>query len=580
MLSYNQFKESIRNNEVVRVTFQGDQITGELKPDEVEKGEEAAEEPAVRRFETTMPPLDDQELITLLEEHNVEVHAESEQMNWLMRALIALLPWVLIIGLFWYASKKMQKGLGSGGGLFDFSKSKAKKFRVEDSRVTFDNVAGLENAKADLREITDYLKNTERYRKLGAKIPRGILLMGPPGTGKTLLARAVAGEAGAPFFSISGSEFIEMFVGVGASRVRDMFESAKKEAPSIIFIDEIDSVGRARGTGLGGGHDEREQTLNQILGEMDGFDPHEAVVVLAATNRPDVLDPALLRPGRFDRKTTLDMPDKKARIEILKIHTRDVILADDVDMDRLASLTVGFSGADLENMINEAALLAGRENKEEVDMTSLLGARDKIVLGGKREMVIGDEERRWIAYHESGHAVAASLLPNADPLDKVTIIPRGHALGATEQIPEEERHNLPQSYLRDRIGVMLGGRVSEKIIFDEISTGAEEDLRQATRLARYMVSRWGMSEKLGPIAFRRSEEHVFLGREMAQQQDFSEHTARIIDEEISALIKNIEKEIAALLNDHRPQLEALAEALLQKETLEAEEIKSILEEHA
>lgn len=498
-----------------------------------------------------------------------------------MRALIALLPWVLIIGLFWYASKKMQKGLaGGGGGLFDFAKSKAKKFRVEDSRVTFDNVAGLENAKADLREITDYLKNTERYRKLGAKIPRGILLMGPPGTGKTLLARAVAGEAGAPFFSISGSEFIEMFVGVGASRVRDMFESAKKEAPSIIFIDEIDSVGRARGTGLGGGHDEREQTLNQILGEMDGFDPHEAVVVLAATNRPDVLDPALLRPGRFDRKTTLDMPDKKARIEILKIHTRDVILADDVDMDRLASLTVGFSGADLENMINEAALLAGRENKEEVDMTSLLGARDKIVLGGKREMVIGDEERRWIAYHESGHAVAASLLPNADPLDKVTIIPRGHALGATEQIPEEERHNLPQSYLRDRIGVMLGGRVSEKIIFDEISTGAEEDLRQATRLARYMVSRWGMSEKLGPIAFRRSEEHVFLGREMAQQQDFSEHTARIIDEEISALIKNIEKEIAALLNDHRPQLEALAEALLQKETLEAEEIKSILEEHA
>lgn len=580
-LSYNQFKERIRNNEVVRVTFQGDQITGELKPDEVEKGEEAAEEPAVRRFETTMPPLDDQELITLLEEHNVEVHAESEQMNWLMRALIALLPWVLIIGLFWYASKKMQKGLaGGGGGLFDFAKSKAKKFRVEDSRVTFDNVAGLENAKADLREITDYLKNTERYRKLGAKIPRGILLMGPPGTGKTLLARAVAGEAGAPFFSISGSEFIEMFVGVGASRVRDMFESAKKEAPSIIFIDEIDSVGRARGTGLGGGHDEREQTLNQILGEMDGFDPHEAVVVLAATNRPDVLDPALLRPGRFDRKTTLDMPDKKARIEILKIHTRDVILADDVDMDRLASLTVGFSGADLENMINEAALLAGRENKEEVDMTSLLGARDKIVLGGKREMVIGDEERRWIAYHESGHAVAASLLPNADPLDKVTIIPRGHALGATEQIPEEERHNLPQSYLRDRIGVMLGGRVSEKIIFDEISTGAEEDLRQATRLARYMVSRWGMSEKLGPIAFRRSEEHVFLGREMAQQQDFSEHTARIIDEEISALIKNIEKEIAALLNDHRPQLEALAEALLQKETLEAEEIKSILEEHA
>ncbi|HEY7775013.1 MAG TPA: ATP-dependent zinc metalloprotease FtsH, partial [Kineobactrum sp.] len=408
---------------------------------------------------------------------------------------------------------------------------------------------------------------------------RGILLMGPPGTGKTLLARAVAGEADVPFFSISGSEFIEMFVGVGASRVRDMFESAKKEAPSIIFIDEIDSVGRARGTGLGGGHDEREQTLNQILGEMDGFDPHVAVVVLAATNRPDVLDSALLRPGRFDRKVTLDLPGKKARIDMLKIHSREVPLADDADFDHLAALTVGFSGADLENLVNEAALLAGRENKEQVDMTALLGARDKIVLGGKREMVIGDEEKRWVAYHEAGHALLAGLLPNADPPDKVTIIPRGHALGATEQIPEEERHNLSQRYLHDRIGVMLGGRVSEKCVFGEVSNGAEQDLLQATRLARHMVARWGMSEKLGPVAFHQGEEHVFLGREMAQERDFSEHTAQLIDEEIGVLMKDIEQEMILLLDAHRPQLNALAEALLQKETLEAAEIQSLLAGH-
>jgi cell division protease FtsH len=389
---------------------------------------------------------------------------------------------------------------------------------------------------------------------------------------------AICGKTGPkPSQMAGGSEFIEMFVGVGASRVRDMFESAKKEAPSIIFIDEIDSVGRARGTGLGGGHDEREQTLNQILGEMDGFEPHQTVVVLAATNRPDVLDPALLRPGRFDRKITLDLPDKKARIQIMEIHTKAVPLAKDVDLERLAALTAGFSGADLENLVNEAALMAGRENKEQVDMASLLNARDKIVLGGKREMVIGEEEKKLIAYHEAGHAVIASLLPNADPLDKVTIIPRGHALGATEQIPEEERHNLPESYLRDRIGVMLGGRISEKLVFGEFSSGAEEDLKQATRLARHMVTHWGMSAKLGPVAFRRGEEHIFLGREMTQQRDFSEHTAQIIDDEIRMLVHGIEDQVTELLKTHRPKLEALAATLLEKETLEAPEIQAIIE---
>ena len=576
-LSYSEFKISVVEDQVARVRLQGDHVAGEFHQPRTSSTD--GDSKLSVRFVTTLPPVQDPELISLLDQHDVEIHAVSGEANWLTKALIGVLPWILIIGLFWYGTRRMQKSLGGlgGAGLFDFGKSRAKRFRQPDSDLSFDDVAGLENAKRDLYEIVGYLKDPQHYRKLGAKIPRGILLMGPPGTGKTLLAKAVAGEAGVPFFSISGSEFIEMFVGVGASRVRDMFESARKEAPSIIFIDEIDSVGRARGTGLGGGHDEREQTLNQILGEMDGFDPHEAVVVLAATNRPDVLDAALLRPGRFDRKVTLDLPDKKARRAILDIHSADVPLANDVDLNRIAALTVGFSGADLENLVNEAALLSGRENRETVNMETLLNARDKIVLGSKRELIIGDEEKNLVAHHEAGHALVASLLPTADPLDKVTIIPRGRSLGATEQIPEEEHYNLRQSYVRDRIGVMLGGRVAEQLVFGEVSSGAEEDLKQATRLARHMVTHWGMSEKLGPVAFRRGEEHIFLGREMTQQRDFSEHTAQIIDDEISNLLKHIEQDITALLVQHRAQLESLASALLEKETLEAEEIQEILD---
>ena len=574
-LSYSEFKISVVEDQVARVRLQGDHVAGEFHQPRTSSTD--GDSKLSVRFVTTLPPVQDPELISLLEQHNVEIHAVSGETNWLTKALIGVLPWILIIGLFWYGTRRMQKSLGGigGAGLFDFGKSRAKRFRQQDSDLSFDNVAGLENAKRDLYEIVGYLKDPQHYRKLGAKIPRGILLMGPPGTGKTLLAKAVAGEANVPFFSISGSEFIEMFVGVGASRVRDMFESARKEAPSIIFIDEIDSVGRARGTGLGGGHDEREQTLNQILGEMDGFDPHEAVVVLAATNRPDVLDTALLRAGRFDRKITLDLPDKKARRAIIDIHATDVPLADDVDLDRISALTVGFSGADLENLVNEAALLCGRENRETVDMESLLNARDKVVLGSKRELIIGDEEKNLVAHHEAGHALVASLLPTADPLDKVTIIPRGRSLGATEQIPEEEHYNLRQSYVRDRIGVMLGGRVAEQLVFGEVSSGAEEDLKQATRLARHMVTHWGMSEKLGPVAFRRGEEHIFLGREMTQQRDFSEHTAQIIDDEITNLLKHIEQDITLLLEQHRAQLESLASALLEKETLEADEIQAI-----
>jgi cell division protease FtsH len=601
-LSYTEFKDKVRADEVARVTMRGDRVSGTLgQPaaegapankapankapsskapgNKVPANRPPAGQEAPRHFVTTLPPVNDPELMPLLEKHRVEVSAESKQAPLWVRAVVGLLPWILIIGLLWYGSRKMQErmaGASGPGGIFGFSKSRAKRFRKGASGVTFDDVAGLDNAKRDLQEISGYLRNPEHYRKLGAKIPKGILLMGPPGTGKTLLSKAVAGEANAPFFSISGSEFIEMFVGVGASRVRDMFESAKKEAPAIIFIDEIDSVGRARGTGLGGGHDEREQTLNQILGEMDGFSPHEAVVVLAATNRPDVLDPALLRPGRFDRKITLDLPDRKARRAILAIHSHDVPLDDDVELDRLAALTVNFSGADLENLINEAALLAGREDKNKVDMAALLSARDKVVLGGRREMVMSEEERKLVAYHEAGHALAASLLPHADPPDKVTIIPRGHALGATEQIPGEERHNLRESYLRDRIGVMLAGRVSEQLNFGEVSSGAEEDLKQATALARHMVMHWGMSGKLGPVAFRRGEEHIFLGREMAQQRDFSEHTAQVIDAEIVSLVGGVEDEVTALLSKQHAQLDALAGALLENETLEKAEIKEII----
>ncbi len=573
-LSYSEFKAEIVADRIDWVELLGDRVSGEFR--QPRRSIDGRDETLTTRFQTTLPPVQDPGLIPLLEQHEVEIRAVSGEAHWLAKALIGVVPWILIIGLFWYATFQMQKRLGGSGGLFDFAKSRAKRFRQADSDVSFDNVAGLENAKRDLREIVGYLKNPQHYRKLGAKIPKGILLMGPPGTGKTLLAKAVAGEANVPFFSISGSEFIEMFVGVGASRVRDMFESARKEAPAIIFIDEIDSVGRARGTGLGGGHDEREQTLNQILGEMDGFDPHEAVVVLAATNRPDVLDAALLRPGRFDRKITLDLPDKKARRAILDIHSSDVPLDADVDLDRIAALTVGFSGADLENLVNEAALLAGRHDRETVNMNALLDARDKVVLGGKRELIIGEEEKKLVAHHEAGHAIVAALLPNADPLDKVTIIPRGRALGMTEQIPEEEHYNLRHSYVRDRIGVMLGGRAAEQLIFGEYSSGAEDDLKQATRLARHMVTHWGMSEKLGPVAFRRGEEHIFLGREMTQQRDFSEHTAQIIDDEVCTLLKDIERDVDTLLNQHRQQLESLAAALLEKETLEADDIEEII----
>jgi len=600
-LSYTAFKEAVRADRIADVTLAGDRIRGHFRPGQAPEPEPDVSEqitppePAAERsphsgeqahprgaaFTSIKPQISDPKLLDLLEQHDVEVTGAAASEGSLGRALIALMPWLLILGGFLFVSYRMQQRLmggGQSGGPFGFGKSGAKRFRTEDVKVRLSDVAGLANAKADLAEIIGHLADPQRFHALGAKIPKGVLLVGPPGTGKTLLARAVAGEAGVPFFSISGSEFVEMFVGVGAARVRDLFDSAKQAAPCVIFIDEIDAVGRSRGAGLGGGHDEREQTLNQILSEMDGFEPHEDVVVLAATNRPDVLDAALLRPGRFDRKVYLELPDRKARRAILDIHVKPIPLAGDVDLDRLAERTIGFSGADLANLVNEAALLAGRQQQQKVDLGMFAEARDKIVLGAEREQAIGDDERRLIAVHESGHALMAWLLPHADPLDKVTIIPRGQALGVTEQIPAEERHTYKQSYLRDRIGVMLGGRIAEQLVFGEVTTGAESDLEQATQLARRMVSRWGMSEAIGPVAFPRGHEHVFLGRELAEAPEFSDTTALRIDEEIKALIVAVEANATALMRQHRTALERLAERLLEAETLDRTEIESLLKE--
>ena len=586
-ISYTEFKRKVSQGEVVEVTIKGSRITGRMESDKEKEPAEASEgetgtspgdQPAPTRFKTTIPSMEDPQLLPLLERKEVVIHAEAEERTWLTTILITMLPWLLLIGFFVYSSRKFQErmGMGKGGGPFGFGKSKAKLYDKSMSDITFSDVAGLANAKKELREAVSFLKDPGKFQAIGGQLPKGVLLIGPPGVGKTLLAKATAGEADVPFFSISGSEFIEMFVGVGASRVRDMFKRAKKEAPAIIFIDELDSIGRVRGTGLGGGHDEREQTLNQILNEMDGFSPSESIMVMAATNRPDVLDPALTRPGRFDRQITLETPQKKARREILKIHTRKVPLADDVDLDSLAERTVGMTGADLRNLVNEAALLAARKDKKRVDEDDLGQARDRILMGLEREDILGEEEKKIIAYHEAGHALLTKLLPGADPLEKVTIIPRGRALGATEQIPEEDRHNLKRSYLLNRIAIMLAGREAEKIVFEDISTGAGDDLKQASQLARRMVCQWGMSERLGAVTFRQGEPHPFLGKELAEQRDYSEHTAQVIDEEIRSIIQEMEKEAETRLKKNRDKLDALADLLMDNETVTNEEIDQLL----
>jgi cell division protease FtsH len=483
---------------------------------------------------------------------------------------------LLVIGAIFFMLRRSRDSLFGGGGILGFSKSPARKYEQGDRRVTFNDVAGLEGVKAELQEIVEFLKNPKKFQRLGGRVPKGILLMGPPGTGKTLLGRAVAGEAGVPFYSINGSEFIQMFVGVGAGRVRDLFATAKESAPCILFIDEIDAVGRHRGTGVGGGNDEREQTLNQILSEMDGFTQTEAVIVMAATNRPDVLDPALLRPGRFDRHITVDRPTYKGRLAIFGVHTRGIPLAEDVDLERLAAGSVGLTGADIRNLVNEATLWASCHDKEQVEMSDFDYARDKVLMGAKREEVLSGKEKTITAYHEAGHTLLAWLVPGADHIHKVSIIPRGRALGATHFIPEEDRVNISESSLQTFLLIDMGGRAAEKLIFDEFSAGAENDLSHATHIARRMVTHWGMSDRLGPVAFRDGEDQPFLGREIAEPRRFSEHTARLIDEEVSRILRSASDRALAMLTEHRPQLDCLAHTLEVEETLDDAAIEKLL----
>jgi cell division protease FtsH len=521
--------------------------------------------------------VEDRELLPLLREKKVEIVAQPPADNTFMLLVIYLFVPLLLFAGLWVMLRRTRDQFLGGGILSGFSKSPAKRYEETGKKpITFNDVAGLENVKNDLQEIVEFLKNPEKFARLGGRVPKGVLLMGPPGTGKTLLARAVAGEAGVPFFSISGSEFIQMFVGVGASRVRDMFKTAKEASPCILFIDEIDAVGRHRGAGLGGGHDEREQTLNQILSEMDGFSQTEAVIVLAATNRPDVLDPALLRPGRFDRHVTVDRPNQRARLAIFKVHTRDVPLAADVNMERLAAGTVGLTGADIRNLVNEAALWATRNGKDKVDMDDFEFARDKVLMGPKREELLTGKEKKMTAYHEAGHALLAWILPGVDRLHKVTIIPRGRALGVTQLVPDEDRFNIGQSELNSQLVLGLGGRAAEKMVFNEYSAGAENDLMRVTKLARRMVAHWGMSDVIGPVAYRTGEEHPFLGREIYEQREFSENSARVIDEEVSRILHEADLRAMELLSQHRENLDALAAALEQREVLDESEVEEIL----
>jgi cell division protease FtsH len=535
--------------------------------------------PLKKHFRVVLPYSNDQargELTTLLDQKKILYQNRPPDNSLLIYSSLLLLIPLMLLLFFWISYRRTRDQLMGGGFLSGFSKSPAKRYEGARQPITFAEVAGLHGVKADLMEIVEYLKNPEKFQKLGGRVPKGVLLNGPPGTGKTLLARAVAGEAGVPFFSVSGSEFIQMFVGVGASRVRDLFKTAKDAAPAIIFIDEIDAVGRQRGAGLGGGHDEREQTLNQILSEMDGFTPTDSVIVVAATNRPDVLDPALLRPGRFDRHIVVDRPTQKGRLEIFKVHVRDVPLADDVDLAKLASSTIGLTGADIRNIVNEAALWAARRNKSRVEMSDFDYARDKILMGSLREEVLTEIEKEKTAYHEAGHTLTAWMLPGSYRVHKVTIIPRGRALGVTQTLPSEDRMSMAESELHDMLTWLLGGRAAEKLIYDETTVGAENDLERATGLARRMVTHWGMSKQLGPVSYKMSEEDPFLGREIHQQRHFSESTMEKVDAEVTKILLHASERAMALLAEHREALEKLTEALLQREELNEAEIRELI----
>ncbi len=562
-LIFSDFVSKTERGEVAEVTVRERSLSGVLKDG--------------TRFKTYT--VDDPDLIKILRKQGVRIISQPPQEPpWYITFLMTWGPFILFIGLWIFFMRQMQMG---GNKALSFGKSRAHLLSEDRKKVTFSNVAGIDEAKEEVQEIIEFLKDPPRFQKLGGRIPKGVLVVGPPGTGKTLLAKAIAGEAGVPFFSISGSDFVEMFVGVGASRVRDLFEQGKKHAPCIIFIDEIDAVGRHRGAGLGGGHDEREQTLNQLLVEMDGFETSTGVILVAATNRPDVLDPALLRPGRFDRQIVVNRPDVRGRKEILSVHTEKIPLSPDVGLEVLSRGTPGFSGADLENLVNEAALLAARKGKTVVEMSDFELSKDKVLMGPeRRSMVISEADRRITAYHEAGHALVAKLLPGTDPIHKITIIPRGRALGVTMQLPTDDRHNYRKDYLHNNIAIMMGGRAAEELIFDQITTGAGNDIEKATDLAHKMVCEWGMSDKMGPMTFGKKEQEIFLGREIAQHRDYSESTAVAIDMEVRKIIGDGYETAKTLVQNNLHCLKALADALLQRESLDTAEVNRIFQTEA
>ncbi|MFZ5895772.1 MAG: ATP-dependent zinc metalloprotease FtsH [Myxococcota bacterium] len=565
-ISYTAFYKAITEQQVEWVTIRGQSVSGRFKRPTTIEGR------SLEIFRTLVPIQEDRELLPLLREKGVIINVKSEEQPPAVQIVMTLLPFALIVGAWVWLSRRAQTMMGPGGPLA-MIKGKSRRFEKEGKvQVRFDDVAGLKSAKQDLQEIVQFLKEPERFRRLGGRVPRGVLLVGPPGTGKTLLARAVAGEAGVPFFSINGSEFIELFVGVGASRVRELFEEAKKVAPAIIFIDEIDAVGRSRGAGLGGGHDEREQTLNQLLSEMDGFDRNDLTIVLAATNRPDVLDQALLRPGRFDRRVIIDRPELSARRAILQVHTRGKPLAPDVDLGQIAGNTPGFSGADLANLVNEAALNATRRGADAIAKSDFTSAYDKIVLGDLRETKLDPHEKRRVAVHEAGHALVAHFSPNAEPLERVTIIPRGMALGVTQYVPGQDRHLFTEPQLRDNLGMMLGGYAAERLVLGSISSGAENDLKRATELAFKMVAHWGMSERVGPVYHEHRTEHPFLGATLATESGTSDATIHIIEDETRRILNGALSHAENLLAEKRAELQGLVDALLEHETVEKDEI--------
>jgi len=557
---FSEFMAHLEKGDVERVIIKNNNISAILK-----------DGTRIQTYSVEYP-----DLVNVLREKSVQIEAKPPEDNpWYITFLLSWGPFVLFLGLWFFLMRQMQIG---GNRALSFGKSRARLLTEEKKKITFADVAGVDEAKEEVVEIIEFLKDPAKFQKLGGRIPKGVLIVGPPGTGKTLLAKAIAGEAGVPFFSISGSDFVEMFVGVGASRVRDLFEQGKKNAPCIIFIDEIDAVGRLRGAGLGGGHDEREQTLNQLLVEMDGFDTTEGVILIAATNRPDVLDPALLRPGRFDRQVVVNRPDVRGRGEILKVHTKKVPVSSDVDLDRIARGTPGFSGADLENLVNEAALWAARLDKKSVEQIDFENAKDKVLMGVERKsMVLTEEEKRTTAFHEAGHALMAKLLPGADPVHKVTIIPRGRALGMTMQLPIDDRHSYSKDFLYNTLSILFGGRVAEELIFKSVTTGAGNDIERATELARKMVCEWGMSEKLGPLTFGKKDEEIFLGRDFGSRRDFSDQVALEIDKEVKRLVVEAYERTTRMLTEHIHTLRAIADALLEKEVLDGIEVEQIVQ---